>query len=474
MTGTLAFVFVGVAVLCVIAGVDRRLPHPAARREADEEYGEDDGEATYAEEAAAVAAAEAAAAAAQATDDDRGRRRAAGMIGTIIIIVVVVAVLAIAAGAVAATRSRRRPGRARRRRRRPPRRRRPRRHRRHRRPTRRRAAGSAAPPAPGPSRSRPRRRAAPPSYRSRLGSVRGLFSGAVSALRSGRIDAATWESLEEALIRADVGVSHDGRAARRAAGQGADQGDQRRRRPARGARARPSASCSRPPGRAALRFDGTAGHPDVWLFVGVNGVGKTTTIGKLARRQSAAGHSVLLAAGDTFRAAAADQLAMWAERTGTEIVRGAEGGDPSAIVFDAVQRAAARGNDLVLADTAGRLHTKVNLVEELKKIRRIADRDPGNVTEVLLVLDATTGQNALTQARQFTEAVDVTGIVLTKLDGTAKGGIVIAVRARARPARQAGRPRRGARRPRRLRSRRVRRRPARRPTEGPRGRVERR
>ena len=118
---------------------------------------------------------------------------------------------------------------------------------------------------------------------------------------------------------------------------------------------------------------------------------------------------------------------MWAERTGTEIVRGAEGGDPSAIVFDAVQRAAARGNDLVLADTAGRLHTKVNLVEELKKIRRVADRDPGNVTEVLLVLDATTGQNGLAQARQFTEAVDVTGIVLTKLDGTAKGGIVIAV-----------------------------------------------
>ena len=118
---------------------------------------------------------------------------------------------------------------------------------------------------------------------------------------------------------------------------------------------------------------------------------------------------------------------MWAERAGVEIVRGAEGGDPSAIVFDAVQRAGARGNDLVLADTAGRLHTKVNLIEELKKIRRVADRDPGNVTEVLLVLDATTGQNALVQARQFTEAVDVTGIVLTKLDGTAKGGIVIAV-----------------------------------------------
>ena len=248
-----------------------------------------------------------------------------------------------------------------------------------------------------------------------------------SALRSGRIDAATWDSLEEALIRADVGVATTDGAPRRPAGQGGGQGDQRRRRPARGALGAPSAQLLETAGPRTLRFDGRPGAPDVWLIVGVNGVGKTTTIGKLARRQSAAGRSVLLAAGDTFRAAAADQLALWAERTGTEIVRGAEGGDPSAIVFDAVQRAAARGNDLVLADTAGRLHTKVNLVEELKKIRRVADRDPGNVTEVLLVLDATTGQNALAQARQFTEAVDVTGIVLTKLDGTAKGGIVIAV-----------------------------------------------
>jgi len=259
-----------------------------------------------------------------------------------------------------------------------------------------------------------------------LGGVRGLFSGAVSALRSGKVDAATWDSLEEALIRADVGVATadallaDLRARVDAKEiKGGDDllaalGDSIRR-------------LLETSGSRTLRFDGLEGAPDVWLIVGVNGVGKTTTIGKLAKRESAAGHSVLLAAGDTFRAAAADQLAMWAERSGTEIVRGAEGGDPSAIVFDAVQRAAARGNDLVLADTAGRLHTKVNLVEELKKIRRVADRDPGNVTEVLLVLDATTGQNALIQARQFTEAVDVTGIVLTKLDGTAKGGIVIAV-----------------------------------------------
>jgi fused signal recognition particle receptor len=266
----------------------------------------------------------------------------------------------------------------------------------------------------------------PATYRSRLGSVRGIFSGAVSALRGGRIDAATWDSLEEALIRADVGVRTTdalladlkARVASKEIGSGTDLlsalGDE--------IRTLLDVADSR-----QLRFAGEAGTVDVWLVVGVNGVGKTTTIGKLARQESAAGHSVLLAAGDTFRAAAADQLGLWAERSEVGIVRGAEGGDPSAIVFDAVQRAAARGNDLVLADTAGRLHTKVNLVEELKKIRRIADRDPGHVTEVLLVLDATTGQNALVQAKQFTEAVDVTGIVLTKLDGTAKGGIVIAV-----------------------------------------------
>jgi fused signal recognition particle receptor len=265
-----------------------------------------------------------------------------------------------------------------------------------------------------------------PTYRSRLGTVRGLFSGAVSALRSGKIDAETWDSLEEALIRADVGVHTTdallaGLRARVEAKEIASGTDLLT---ALGGEIRTLLDI---PASRQLRFDGLAGSVDVWLVVGVNGVGKTTTIGKLARQQSAAGRSVLLAAGDTFRAAAADQLGMWAERSGVDIVRGAEGGDPSAIVFDAVQRAAARGNDLVLADTAGRLHNKVNLVEELKKIRRVADRDPGNVTEVLLVLDSTTGQNALAQAKQFTEAVDVTGIVLTKLDGTAKGGIVVAV-----------------------------------------------
>ena len=337
-------------------------------------------------------------------------------VGFYVILVVAVAVLALVIGGIAATRSRRRGGAAPAA---PP----------ERPPTappQAPAAPAAAPTATVEAPAPPGLLEAPPSYRSRLGGVRGLFSGAVAALRSGRIDAATWDSLEEALIRADVGVATttallDELRAKVDAKQVKSGEDLLE---ALSASIRQLLETG---GSRALHFDGRAGSPDVWLFVGVNGVGKTTTIGKLARRQAAAGHSVLLAAGDTFRAAAADQLGMWAERTGTEIVRGAEGADPSAIVFDAVQRAAARGNDLVLADTAGRLHTKVNLVEELKKIRRVADRDPGNVTEVLLVLDATTGQNGLAQAREFADAVDVTGIVLTKLDGTAKGGIVIAV-----------------------------------------------
>jgi fused signal recognition particle receptor len=177
----------------------------------------------------------------------------------------------------------------------------------------------------------------------------------------------------------------------------------------------------------ALAFE--PGAPNVWLFVGVNGVGKTTTIGKVAKAQQAEGRSVVLAAGDTFRAAAAEQLGIWAERAGAELVRGEEGGDPSSVIFDGVQKAASKGADLVLADTAGRLHTKVNLMEELRKVRRVADKEPGRVTEVLLVLDATTGQNGLVQAQQFTEAVEVTGVVLTKLDGSAKGGIVLAINA---------------------------------------------
>jgi len=169
------------------------------------------------------------------------------------------------------------------------------------------------------------------------------------------------------------------------------------------------------------------GRTAVWLVVGVNGVGKTTTIGKLAARERASGRRVVVAAGDTFRAAASDQLGIWAERAGVEVVKGAEGADPASVVFDAVSHGVADRADLVIADTAGRLHTKVNLMEELRKVRRVVERSEGVLCEVLLVIDATTGQNGLVQAREFTDSVEVTGCVLTKLDGSAKGGIVLAV-----------------------------------------------
>jgi fused signal recognition particle receptor len=273
-----------------------------------------------------------------------------------------------------------------------------------------------------------------PTFRSRMGKARSALAGAFLGIRGRQgITADTWDDLEEALLRADVGVRVtdellDGLRARvkakeigdpdalldalRAEMTGRLQGSERE-----------------------LRFvPAEAGSPNVWLFVGVNGVGKTTTIGKVGALQRAEGRTVLMAAGDTFRAAAAEQLATWAERSGSDFVRGAEGGDPSSVIFDGVERAAARQVDLVLADTAGRLHTKTNLMDELRKVRRVASKGAGRVTEVLLVIDATTGQNGLTQARQFGEAlvtddtgIGLTGVVLTKLDGSAKGGIVFAI-----------------------------------------------
>lgn len=177
-------------------------------------------------------------------------------------------------------------------------------------------------------------------------------------------------------------------------------------------------------------LDTTTASPFVMMVVGVNGVGKTTTIGKLANQYAKEGKKVVLGAGDTFRAAAAEQLQIWGERAGVDVIAHAEGADPGAVAFDAAKAAVARNADILLLDTAGRLHTKVNLMEELKKIRRVLDREiPGAPHEVLLVLDATTGQNALTQAKLFNEAVDLNGIALTKLDGTAKGGIVVAIAA---------------------------------------------
>ena len=169
--------------------------------------------------------------------------------------------------------------------------------------------------------------------------------------------------------------------------------------------------------------------PSVILVLGVNGVGKTTSIGKIANELRLSGKKVVIAAADTFRAAAIDQLAIWAERAGADLIRHTEGSDPAAVVYDAVHAAKSRGADVLICDTAGRLHTKKNLMEELKKLTRVIERElPGKIDEVLLVLDSTTGQNAVRQAVQFKEAANITGIVLTKLDGTAKGGVVVSIK----------------------------------------------
>lgn len=251
------------------------------------------------------------------------------------------------------------------------------------------------------------------------------FSRVLGAIRArGGVDDQAWSELEETLLRADVGVAvtDDVLAAVRRRMEG-----QKSRSAADLVTALRDEMVARLSGSARdLRFDPDR-RPNVWLFVGVNGVGKTTSIGKIAATQIASGREVLLAAGDTFRAAAAEQLETWARRSGAQFVRGAEGGDPASVIFDGVQSAAAKGVDLVLADTAGRLQNKANLMAELSKVRRVADRGPGTVSEVLLVIDATTGQNGISQAREFAAATDVTGVILTKLDGSAKGGVVFAI-----------------------------------------------
>jgi len=266
-----------------------------------------------------------------------------------------------------------------------------------------------------------------PSFRDRLGKARAALAGSLASVISrSSMDDETWGRLEEALIRADLGVATTSEllaAARGRIDAGEIESPEQVVEVVKSELAARLGGHDRTLSKSLAGVDGTP----IWLFVGVNGVGKTTTIGKLAKREADAGNRVVMAAGDTFRAAAAEQLTTWAERSGAEIVRGAPGADPSSVVFDAVASATARGADLVLADTAGRLHTKTNLMEELRKVRRVAEKGTGVVTETLLVLDATTGQNGLAQARQFTEAVDVTGVVLTKLDGSAKGGIVVAI-----------------------------------------------
>ena len=242
-------------------------------------------------------------------------------------------------------------------------------------------------------------------------------------LFAGELDDDFYDELEETLILSDMGVETAMKAVeelRRAVKAG-------RIRDTEGAR-----ECLRNilveflnVGDQTLKLDT---RPSVALFIGVNGVGKTTTIGKLSAQLKGEGKRVLMAAADTFRAAAADQLEIWSERCGVDIVRQHEGADPAAVVFDALSAAKARGTDVILVDTAGRLHNKQNLMNELSKISRILDRElPGADREILLVLDATTGQNGLIQAKQFTETAGITGIVLTKLDGSAKGGIVVAI-----------------------------------------------
>jgi len=267
----------------------------------------------------------------------------------------------------------------------------------------------------------------PGTLRERLAKARSTFAGAIAGVlgRSG-ITEESFEDLEEALLRADVGVAitdeliEELRAKVNAKEitEPSELLDELQRE---------MASRLHGSDRTLTFADRGEGEPNVWMFVGVNGVGKTTTIGKLANQQVTGGRTVLLAAGDTFRAAAAEQLNTWAERSGADFVRGAEGGDPSSVVFDGIERAASKNVDLVMADTAGRLHTKSNLMDELKKVRRVAEKGAGEVTETLLVIDATTGQNGLIQAREFNDATDVTGVVLTKLDGSAKGGIVFAI-----------------------------------------------
>jgi fused signal recognition particle receptor len=265
-------------------------------------------------------------------------------------------------------------------------------------------------------------------FRDRLGRSRAtLGKGIGGLLRRGAGDEEAWEELEEALLAADVGVMTSTELVEKLR-----------------ARAKAEKADSGPALRALLRDEllevlgrdtdrslgvdplNGSGGPSVVLVVGVNGTGKTTTTGKLARVLVAGGRHVVLGAADTFRAAAAEQLTTWGERAGATVVRGPEGADPASVAFDAVKQGAEEGADVVLLDTAGRLHTKTGLMDELGKVKRVVERQ-ADVDEVLLVLDATTGQNGLTQARVFGDVVKVTGIVLTKLDGTAKGGIVFRV-----------------------------------------------
>lgn len=258
-----------------------------------------------------------------------------------------------------------------------------------------------------------------------LTKTRDQFVSKVEELLTGRrkIDEELYEELEEILIRSDVGVTTSLQLVQRLR----QEVKKRKLSEAQELREVLKEEIADLLGdEVSLQF--AENGPTILLVVGVNGVGKTTTIGKLAHYFEDEGKKVILAAGDTFRAAAIDQLEVWGQRAGVEVIKQREGADPAAVAYDAIQYAKTRGIDLVIMDTAGRLHNKVNLMEELRKVKRVIEREvPGAPHEVLLVLDATTGQNALQQAKLFQEVAGVTGIVLTKLDGTAKGGVVLGI-----------------------------------------------
>ena len=282
----------------------------------------------------------------------------------------------------------------------------------------------AAPPAQPAADDEPQRRGFFRRLRENLSKSREALGGELRATFTGPLDDETWERLEEVLIYADVGARTTAKVVERLereAMEGAIGGGDDLER-----RLRESLTELAQVGDD--RID-VSHQPTVLLTVGVNGTGKTTTIGKLAwHLRQEAGRSVVMAAADTYRAAAQEQLKEWSERAGCDIVSANPGSDPGAVVFDAIEAARARGHDVVIADTAGRLHTQVPLMDELAKVRRVIEKQlPGAPHETLLTVDATTGQNGLRQAQLFRETVDVTGIVLTKLDGTAKGGIALAI-----------------------------------------------
>jgi fused signal recognition particle receptor len=261
--------------------------------------------------------------------------------------------------------------------------------------------------------------------RQRLSRSQGtLGRGLLALLSRDRLDEDTWEAIEDTLLTADIGVAPTqqlvDRLRTRLRVEGNTASD------AREVLREELVALVDPDMDRRLQVSGADGKPGVVLVVGVNGAGKTTTVGKIARILVAEDRTVMLGAADTFRAAAVDQLATWGERVGVEVVRGPEGSDPASVAFEAVKKGVEQGADTVLVDTAGRLQNKAGLMDELGKVKRVIEKQ-APVTEVLLVLDATTGQNGMIQARVFSEIVDVTGIVLTKLDGSAKGGIVVAV-----------------------------------------------